>query len=56
MSKMPQAWAVWAATAIELTRMGYRWHGILVLIMVGGYLRPSEALQLTCGQLLPPTN
>ena len=54
-SKKPWPWAVWAAVAVELCRMGKRSVGIAVLLMVVCYFRISERCGLACQAILPPT-
>ena len=54
-SKKPWAWPIWAMVATEMVRNGYRRAAIGTLIMVACYLRPREAILLSCGGLLEPT-
>ena len=54
-SRKPLVWACWAALATELYRMGEPLLGVLVLISVEAYLRPSEALSLRPENFLAPT-
>ena len=54
-SRRPLSWPVWAAIACELCRAGEVLMGVMVLMSVLAYLRPSEALGLTSRSLLPPT-
>ena len=54
-SRRPLTWAVWCAMATELYRMGEPLLGVLVLVSVEAYLRPSEALSLRPESFLEPT-
>ncbi|CAK0791289.1 unnamed protein product [Prorocentrum cordatum] len=54
-SRKPLVFAIWAALAVELCRLGAPLVGAMVLIMVECYLRPGEMLSLTSDSFLAPT-
>ncbi|CAK0838915.1 unnamed protein product [Prorocentrum cordatum] len=53
-SRKPLVFAIWAALAVELCRLGAPLVGAMVLIMVECYLRPGEMLSLTSDSFLAP--
>ena len=55
MSKMPWGWAVWCAIASELSQCSPVL-GFMVLLGVELYLRVTELLSVTAGDLLPPSS
>ncbi|CAK0833963.1 unnamed protein product [Prorocentrum cordatum] len=54
-SRKPLVFAIWAALAVELCRLGAPLLGALVLVMVECYLRSGEMLGLTSGSFLAPS-
>ncbi|CAK0812006.1 unnamed protein product [Prorocentrum cordatum] len=54
-SRKPLVFAIWAALAVELCRLGAPLVGAMVLIMMECYLRPGEMLSLTSDSFLAPT-
>ena len=55
-SRKPLVFAIWAAMAVELCRLGSPLAAALVLVMVECYLRPGEMLGLTSDSFLAPSD
>ena len=54
-SKCPWAWPVWFGVAMQLWRRGLKRMAVGILLQVACYLRVTELLKLTVGQIVAPT-
>ena len=54
-SRRPLPWAAWCGIAAEMAREKQYLAACMCLVSVDAYLRPSEAVNLTCGSLMPPS-
>ena len=55
-SRLPQPWMLWCGLMADLSHRGFRAMAIMLLLMVTCYLRPSDAMRMRHGDIIPPAH
>ena len=55
-SRLPQPWMLWCGIMADLSHRGFRAMAIMLLLMVTCYLRPSDAMRMRHGDVIPPAH
>lgn len=55
-SRLPQPWMLWCGIMADLSQRGFRGMAVMLLLMVTCYLRPSDAMRMRHGDVVPPAH